>query len=472
MQIYKLSVLVCYLSNVLFWHIDGNIFLNIDEYEYPRTNETLRQLHKQQWLKYYKCLKEMHADIGHEKIIYPTALIALEGTSITLKCQICISPMDMHMVNLIKWYFNSSSTNSTVKNIIQNTNHIFNSPDNQYIIMYNVKLEQAGIYWCEMGDTVGLIHYLHIDSEAEDLYSNITSHMPQVTSVKMMDYKLKIYTTWTLWSPCSVCNAVGIKLRYGYCTISLLETSVNRYFIEKTEAYERNQMHENTIQQTTKTNSSSEVQLRTALLLFKNKIPCKSSLVPKQIQLMPIIKNRSTEIMRRYCKKKCQKNMIFEVRDERGNILESANNSAGIYSMIQGIPPQPLPSITRNVIYEKYNKKIKLICPGNLNADIPIVWNIGNKSIIPSHIKLQSNGRIHINSQLHIVFESLKFEDSNTYSCWQNNEIVGIIKLNVIGELEIKLNHHIILIGAIFIISVVLIMLWRAFKGRTRYTMH
>lgn len=61
--------------------------------------------------------------------------------------------------------------------------------------------------------------------------------------------------------------------------------------------------------------------------------------------------------------KKCQKNMIFEVRDERGNILESANNSAGIYSMIQGIP-QPLPSITRNVIYEKYNKKIKLICPG------------------------------------------------------------------------------------------------------------
>lgn len=61
-------------------------------------------------------------------------------------------------------------------------------------------------------------------------------------------------------------------------------------------------MHENTIQQTTKTNSSSKLQLRTALLLFKNKIPCKSSLVPKQIQLMPIIKNRSTEIMRRYCK--------------------------------------------------------------------------------------------------------------------------------------------------------------------------
>lgn len=61
--------------------------------------------------------------------------------------------------------------------------------------------------------------------------------------------------------------------------------------------------------------------------------------------------------------KKCQKNMIFEVRDERGNILENANNSAGIYSIIQGMP-HPLPSITHNVIYEKYNKKIKLVCPG------------------------------------------------------------------------------------------------------------
>lgn len=95
------------------------------------------------------------------------------------------------------------------------------------------KSEQAGIYWCEMGDTVGLIHYLHIDSEAEDLYSNVTSHMPQVASVEMMDYKLKIYTTWTPWSPCSVCDAVGIKLRYGYCTISLSETSANKYFNDK-----------------------------------------------------------------------------------------------------------------------------------------------------------------------------------------------------------------------------------------------
>jgi len=61
--------------------------------------------------------------------------------------------------------------------------------------------------------------------------------------------------------------------------------------------------------------------------------------------------------------KKCPKHVIFEVRDEKGNILESANNSAGIFSMIQGMP-ELLPSIARSVIYEKHNKKIRLVCPG------------------------------------------------------------------------------------------------------------
>lgn len=59
------------------------MFLNGNKHDYPRTNETLRQLYKQQWLNYYKCLKETYATIGRKKISYPTALTALEGTSVT-----------------------------------------------------------------------------------------------------------------------------------------------------------------------------------------------------------------------------------------------------------------------------------------------------------------------------------------------------------------------------------------------------
>ena len=57
-------------------------------------------------------------------------------------------------------------------------------------------------------------------------------------------------------------------------------------------------------------------------------------------------------------------------------------------------------------------------------------------------------------------------------SCWQNNEIAGIIKLIVIEEIEFKLNHHVILMGAIVIIGVISIIFWKAFKERMRYTMH
>ncbi|XP_018315366.1 uncharacterized protein [Mycetomoellerius zeteki] len=423
------------------------ILLNVNEYEYPKTNKTLRQLHKQQWLDYYKCLKEIYADIKQDKIIYPSALIALEGTSITLECQICISPLEMHMTSLIEWYFNnSSSSSSKVKSTLHNGNRFVNSPDSQYVIMYNIKLEQAGAYWCEVGYTVGSIYYLHVDSNMEtvNVYPDRASYTLQATLVKNVpEYKLKVYTTWTTWSSCSTCDAVGIKLRYGYCAVSLIEMSDHISFINK----------------------------RASIMNKLQHMKYKQDIKKEQVRLIPVIKNKKIEIMRQYCKKKCRKDIIFEVRDEKGNILESANNSAGIFSMIQEMP-EPLPSTARSVVYEKHDKKIKLVCPGNLNADVPIVWRIDDKTIIPSHIKSQSNGRIHINLQMQILFEPLKFQDANIYSCWQNNKIAGIIKLIVIGEIEFKLNHHVILMSAIVVISVILIMFWKAFKKRTRYTMH
>lgn len=54
---------------------------------------------------------------------------------------------------------------------------------------------------------------------------------------------------------------------------------------------------------------------------------------------------------------------MFEVRDNQGNVLESANNSAGVYSMVQGMPI-PAPPVIRTVIYRNYKKKTALACPG------------------------------------------------------------------------------------------------------------
>nr|XP_033333332.1 uncharacterized protein LOC117224474 [Megalopta genalis] len=206
-----------------------------------------------------------------------------------------------------------------------------------------------------------------------------------------------------------------------------------------------------------------------ALHVFRNQLPCKSEYVPNEIRDMPDVKNRKTELMIKYCKVKCSKNEIFEVRDKHGNVLESANNSAGIYSVVQGMPI-PSPPVIRTVIFKKYETKAILICPGNLNTDVPITWKVNNELLHPSVIEKQSEGRIHINAQTHIIVNSLKFEDTNIYSCWQKNEIAGIIKLQVTGETELQVNYSVMILGGILIVTVFLIVFWRAFEHRKRFT--
>lgn len=61
------------------------------------------------------------------------------------------------------------------------------------------------------------------------------------------------------------------------------------------------------------TNTTLNVQLRTTLMLFKNKLPCKSTLLPEQVRLIPVIKKKKTAIMRRYCKVGIHVKAIFEV---------------------------------------------------------------------------------------------------------------------------------------------------------------
>lgn len=60
---------------------------------------------------------------------------------------------------------------------------------------------------------------------------------------------------------------------------------------------------------------------------------------------------------------KCPKNEVFEVRDKHGKVIEQANNSAGIYSMLQGLPNLE-PPIERQLLYGVKGKDVVIICPG------------------------------------------------------------------------------------------------------------
>lgn len=56
---------------------------------------------------------------------------------------------------------------------------------------------------------------------------------------------------------------------------------------------------------------------------------------------------------------------MFLLKDKNGNVIEEANNTAGIYSMSQGLPAIE-PSVERILQYEKKGSDIILGCPGYL----------------------------------------------------------------------------------------------------------
>lgn len=82
---------------------------------------------------------------------------------------------------------------------------------------------------------------------------------------------------------------------------SLFKSSLAKTRI-KFQADEWKRAHEDTMQTEVTTSTALNVQLRTALMLFKNKLPCKSRLLPEQVRLTPVIKDKNIAIMKRYCK--------------------------------------------------------------------------------------------------------------------------------------------------------------------------
>ncbi|XP_043678667.1 uncharacterized protein LOC122634121 [Vespula pensylvanica] len=159
--------------------------------------------------------------------------------------------------------------------------------------------------------------------------------------------------------------------------------------------------------------------METLFYVFQNKLPCKFRYIPNHIRKHIIIKQRKIEMMIKYCKKNCSNDVVFEVYNKVGKIIESANNSANIYSMIQKIPSL-VPEVTRTILYGTINKKMQIKCPG----------------------------------------------------CWQNNQLAGTVKLIVTGETELKLNYQYMMFGTIAIVSVFTVVIWRVLKGKTRFTKH
>ncbi|XP_067002059.2 Ig-like V-type domain-containing protein FAM187A [Anabrus simplex] len=462
---------------------DKLLDFRIDESpEYPNGDQQKIAYWKKRWNKYYDCLITKYRDLGPYKSLMPEAHLVFEGTSIRLDSKMCVSPEEAVDTENVVWYYQSIPPNGTTP--VELGDHVFVSPEDKFLHMYNVNIETSGQYFCQKGSTVTAPHFLEVVGNKEPIRMVRPETAPYANHSRgaeiITEHKLEVFTKWGQWSPCSTCNEVGKKVRTGICMVKRHEVVKDETTFGNDTAANPNATTVNATENLTKTTernhtntykrqaSSTNIYegLGDILQLFKKGIPCHSVLLPPNIKNLPPIKERESEIMVAFCKVPCPDESVFEVQDDKGNVLETANNSAGIYSILQGIPSVP-PNIQRRTIYmDVSSKRAELRCPGNLNSDTPIKWQIGSMNANPQVLYSQTKGRIYVNIKDHLVIKRLRLVDSNIYSCWQGKELAGTIRLEVTKKVQITFNHHIMLTAMVLILGTFLLVFYRAFRGR------
>ncbi|CAH0383413.1 unnamed protein product [Bemisia tabaci] len=204
------------------------------------------------------------------------------------------------------------------------------------------------------------------------------------------------------------------------------------------------------------------------LKLFEGGIPCRSQLLPESIRDMPEVTLRATEVMIAYCKEPCVESVIFQVYDTKGKIIEEVNNTAGLYSTLQELPNFPL-TVTRRMITVKANyQNLKITCPAKVAENIPVEWQIKSKPLRPTVIERETKGRVLVDLFDRLLFTSLNDSDANTYSCWQNKELVGVVTLVIDHRLAYEINRTLMIVGVVPVAVTFGICLYRVFKMRNR----
>ncbi|CAH1404850.1 unnamed protein product [Nezara viridula] len=140
----------------------------------------------------------------------------------------------------------------------------------------------------------------------------------------------------------------------------------------------------------------------------------------------------------------------------------------GLFSTQQGPPPLP-PLPGRLTVYAQLGSPLSLSCPGHNLCDLPYRWGIGRKAkLAPWIAKSKSLGRVTVNAKQQLVFNSIQPDDEKLYSCWQGDSLAGVVRLLVVDERKVPVNHHLIIFGTLLILSTFFYVFVRIYMNRQR----
>lgn len=73
-----------------------------------------------------------------------------------------------------------------------------------------------------------------------------------------------------------------------------------------------------------------------------------------------------------------------------------------------------------------------------------------------------------MNAKQQLVFNSIQPDDEKLYSCWQGESLAGVVRLLVVDDRKVPVNHHLIIFGILLILSIFLYVFVRIFMNRKR----
>ncbi|GIX95388.1 uncharacterized protein CDAR_178321 [Caerostris darwini] len=397
----------------------------------------------------------------------PEAVLLTEGNRLFLTCQICLKPSE-NSRGIWKRVPPDVATFVPVELDGRRSRVLIDLS----LEIVNIREKDSGVYFCFMGTKVMAKYAVDVVQEEPHRYVCIT--LPSYFTFKqiivsgrklkrgpskavpMKDFNLVLRWNWSEWSECSRCGSVGKRRRVGICTVKKMN------LVSPAKPVDTQILKE-----------------------YRDGLPCRSSLLPKAIRELPKIQSAKSEFMIGFCKIPCRPDAsIAVITDKTGAVVDTVDNSQGVYSMHQPLPK--LPALAkRTTVYEELGSSIMMTCPGQVvsqNCSIrislfrnTIIYNIrdtqgkflrwrNNSYVInPSKVHVKTKGRVKIDIGNNLHIRKLQSTDAAIYSsaflaafpnarrdsfnvlsdlammsmssaCWDDKILVGTVRLEVLAQ--------------------------------------
>ncbi|XP_023241586.1 Ig-like V-type domain-containing protein FAM187A isoform X2 [Centruroides sculpturatus] len=346
---------------------------------------------------YQKCLKE------GKKILEAEAVLVTYGMKVLMKCHYCAHPNES-VSRIWRVAYAKTATYEIVKLDGKRTRIL----SDLSLLIIKPKDTDSGMYYCNAENKLYARYNLEIvEEEPHHIIRQIKKNSFQLKNVTLPDKNLIIASKWSNWSKCDRCGKVGRRRRIGICTVRKVRVNKPTFPVNEN-----------------------------LLSVYRNGIPCRSKLLPKAIRNLQEIKERKSEFLVGFCKKSCPTPPPIEyVTNKLGQIIAIIDRSKGEYSLRDRLPTVP-PIVARETIYQSEGSYLKLECPGN--TGVYLTWRNESWVLNPSYVHIKTKGRVMIDfiNTLHI--RQLRASDTAVYSCWEDNRLVGTVRLYVTSPIPRK----------------------------------